>query len=179
MSSNLFFNTYLNGICPYFTMFPLEFPKGILESFAQEGDWVFDPFCGRGTTNYASRLSGLPTIGIDSSPVAVAITEAKLSNVIPDDIVSELTEILESTGEPKEIPSGEFWELAYDANVLRNVCKVRENLIQSCTTDARKALRGIMLGALHGPRRKIGSSYFSNQSQRTYAPKPNYAVRNL
>lgn len=34
-----------------------------------------------------------------------------------------------------------------------------------------------MLGALHGPKHKDGgSSYFSNQAPRTYAPKPRYAV---
>ena len=157
-------------------MFPLEFPQGVLESFAQVGDWVFDPFCGRGTTNYASRLEGLPSIGIDSSPVAVAITEAKLSNVIPDDIVSELAQILASNGDSEEIPQEEFWKLAFDASVLRDVSKVRESLVKSCATDVRRALRGIMLGALHGPRRKVGSGYFSNQSPRTYAPKPNYAI---
>lgn len=32
------------------------------------------------------------------------------------------------------------------------------------------------MGALHGPRPKSRPSYFSNQSQRTYAPKPRYAV---
>ena len=42
----------------------------------------------------------------------------------------------------------------------------------------RKALRGIVLGALHGPLKNDGSSsYFSNQSPRTFAPKPRYAVR--
>jgi hypothetical protein len=38
-------------------------------------------------------------------------------------------------------------------------------------------LRGVVLGALHGPMKKHGTSYFSNQSPRTYAPKPDYAVR--
>jgi hypothetical protein len=33
------------------------------------------------------------------------------------------------------------------------------------------------MGALHGPQGKRRQSYFSNQSQRTYAPKPRYAVK--
>src|SRR5262249_35915004 len=46
-----------------------------------------------------------------------------------------------------------------------------------CRSNTRKALRGILLGALHGPLCKNGSSsYFSNQCPRTYAPKPRYAV---
>src|SRR5215471_21669162 len=75
--------TALNGICPYFTMFPLDFPYFILSNRAFSGEWVIDPFCGRGTTNYASRLLGLPSIGIDSSPVAVALSQAKLANTSP------------------------------------------------------------------------------------------------
>lgn len=176
MSAEIAYNKNLNAICPYFTMFPLDFPLGILEPFSSPNDWVFDPFCGRGTTNYASRLSGLQSIGIDSSPVAVAITEAKLSNVLPNDIITEANRILNSVKEPKEIPSGEFWNLAYDGNVLRNLCKIRESLLENCVTETQKALRGLMLGGLHGPRRKVGSFYFSNQCQRTYAPKPNYAI---
>jgi hypothetical protein len=38
-------------------------------------------------------------------------------------------------------------------------------------------LRGIVLGALHGPLGKETQSYFSNQCPRTYAPKPGYAVK--
>lgn len=45
----------LNAVCPYFTMFPLDFPYQHLLD-AQPGEWVLDPFCGRGTTNYAARL---------------------------------------------------------------------------------------------------------------------------
>lgn len=49
--------------------------------------------------------------------------------------------------------------------------------MEDCTTDARIALRGIILGALHGPKQKTFPSYFSNQCPRTYAPKPAYATR--
>ena len=68
----------LNAICPYFTMFPLDFPHSVLASRARSGECVLDPFCGRGTTNFAARLLGLPTIGIDTDLVAMAATEAKL-----------------------------------------------------------------------------------------------------
>jgi hypothetical protein len=49
--------------------------------------------------------------------------------------------------------------------------------MRDCKTEARRALRALILGALHGPRPKSRPSYFSNQSQRTYAPKPRYAVK--
>ncbi|MFN3884406.1 MAG: hypothetical protein ACK4Q4_06565, partial [Rhodocyclaceae bacterium] len=49
--------------------------------------------------------------------------------------------------------------------------------LEDCASEARVALRAIILGALHGPKQKTIPGYYSNQSPRTYAPKPDYAVR--
>jgi hypothetical protein len=170
--------TALNAICPYFTMFPLQFPLAVIRRVARAREIVFDPFCGRGTTNFAAHLLGVPSFGIDSSRIAVATTSAKLVNgVAPADIVAEAKSILMRRFHV-ECPSGTFWRLAYRPIVLNDLCKLRQELLSSCRSDVRKALRGIVLGALHGPLKKDGgSSYFSNQSPRTFAPKPKYAVR--
>jgi hypothetical protein len=158
-------------------MFPLQFPLGVIRRLACARELVFDPFCGRGTTNFAARLLGLPTFGIDSSPIAVAATSAKLvHSVTPAEIVCEATSILERRMQV-DPPRGEFWRMAYRPHVLAGLCMLRNELSRNCRSDARKALRGIVLGALHGPLSKHGgSSYFSNQSPRTFAPKPRYAV---
>lgn len=166
----------LNGICPYFTMFPLEFPLSILKRRAEEGDIVLDPFCGRGTTNYAARLLGLNSLGVDSSPVAAAITASKLVTTTVSDIVTEARQIL-TKGEMRHLPINEFWQWAYHPAVLKSLCRFREEFLDDCSTPPRIALRGIILGALHGPKQKTFPSYFSNQCPRTYSPKPAYAVR--
>jgi hypothetical protein len=166
----------LNGICPYFTMFPLEFPLNILKRKARPGDVVLDPFCGRGTTNFAARLLGLRSLGVDSNPVAAAITAAKLATTTVDDILAEARRIL-TEEEARQIPGGDFWQWAFHPAVLNALCRFREAFLEDCTSDARIALRGIILGALHGPKQKTFPSYFSNQCPRTYAPKPAYAVR--
>lgn len=166
----------LNAICPYFTMFPLDFPLGILRESAAQSDRVLDPFCGRGTTSFAARVLGLESHGVDSSPVAVAITEAKLANVSPAEIVGEAARIL-SADDEFQVPEGEFWEHAYHRDVLRTIVKFRGALLENCSSPARKALRGVLLGALHGPLTKRVPSHLSNQCPRTFAPKPAYAVR--
>ncbi len=176
MKSSLTVPTSLNGICPYFTMFPLDFPLSILKGRARRGERVLDPFCGRGTTNFAARLVGLNSLGVDSSPVAAAITASKLVTITPAELIMEARLIL-SGNEPRQIPEGEFWKLAYHPTVLEVLCRFREAFLEDCSTDSRVALRGIILGALHGPKQKTFLSYFSNQCPRTYAPKPTYAMR--
>lgn len=166
----------LNAICPYFTMFPLSFPLTVLTRSARLPGPVLDPFCGRGTTTFAARMLGLPSVGVDSSPVAVAVTAAKTVSVRPSEIVSEARSILAQPGAP-EVPQGQFWELAFAPDVLRAICTLRDALLVDAATPARMALRGLMLGALHGPIQKVVPGYFSNQAPRTYAPKPGYAVK--
>ena len=170
-------NTTLNGICPYFTMFPLEFPRGVLARHSKVGQTVLDPFAGRGTTLYAGRLEGLNAYGVDSNPVAVAISDAKLANTTPGRINACARNILAVHKTPKVVPTGDFWSLAFHPNVLEQLCRLREGLLDNCETDTRKALRATILGALHGPLAKKHQSYFSNQCTRTYAPKPRYAVK--
>jgi DNA methylase len=98
----------LNAICPYFTMFPLKFPLQILLRHSNPLDRVLDPFCGRGTTNFAARLVGLYSVGMDISPVAQAITQAKLVWPTPRAIETELAAILANS--PQEVtPVSEFW----------------------------------------------------------------------
>jgi hypothetical protein len=167
----------LNGICPYFTMFPLDFPVRVLKRRGKKGQVVLDPFAGRGTTLYAGRLAGMKSYGIDSSPVATAISDAKLANTTPCRIVSAAKRVLDEVRRPDEIPSGDFWELAFHKNVLIDLCRLREGLLRNCRSESRKGLRALLLGALHGPRPKGDPSYLSNQCTRTYAPKPGYAAK--
>src|SRR5436309_6584502 len=99
-------------------MFPLQFPLRVLQARAAPSDWVLDPFSGRGTTNYAARVLGLPSVGIDSSNVAVSLTQAKLANVTPDEVIACADEILSAGGNALDVPTGEFWGLAYHPEVL-------------------------------------------------------------
>ena len=165
----------LHTVCPYYTMFPLEFPFEALGTAAQ-GDWVLDPFCGRGTTAFAARLRGLPSVGVDSNPVAAAVTAAKIAAPTIDAVLAVAEEAL-AADPPVEVPTGRFWELCYEHNTLVSVCKLRRRLLSSCRSDAEVVLRAIMLGILHGPRQKGLPTYLSSQMPRTYSTKPAAAVR--
>lgn len=167
----------LNAVCPYYTMYPLDFPLRVLKEQGQRGDWVIDPFCGRGTTNFAARLLKMPSLGVDSSPVAAALAKAKLASAEPGRVLASAQTILKAASDPTLVPTGEFWKLAYHEKTLIQLCQLREAILTDCSSQARILLRAIILGALHGPRPKGNPSYFSNQSPRTFAPKPAYAVK--
>lgn len=167
----------LNAVCPYFTMFPLEFPLRVLGAAPSRRAVVLDPFCGRGTSNYAARALKLASYGIDTSPIAVAIAQAKLAVADRDAVLELLDELLEDV-EPAQIPRGEFWRLAFHPTTLYQLCQLREGL-STRRSGAATLLRGVVLGCLHGPQSKDPASagYFSNQMPRTFASKPDYSVR--
>jgi DNA modification methylase len=166
----------LNTICPYYTMFPLEFPLRIMKS-ASISDWVLDPFCGRGTTLYAARLLGVGSVGLDSNPVAAAISSAKLVDTNAHQVIALLKAILKEYRKSFMIPEGEFWAKCYHPKTLHDLCAIRDYLIKSCSQPEEIMLRAIMLGILHGPLRKGKPTYLSNQMPRTFSTKPEPALR--
>lgn len=166
----------LNALCPYFTMFPLAVPFRHLRN-APAATWVLDPFCGRGTTNFAARLRGLPSVGVDSNPVAAAIAEGKLVDVTADAVTAMCRTVLATGDEEEPVPDGAFWKLAYHPRTLKQLVQLRSALLHDCREAPRKALRALLLGLLHGPRNKRLPSYLSNQMPRTFAPKPDYSIR--
>lgn len=160
-------------------MFPLEYPDRVLKKHLKDRPVVLDPFCGRGTTLFAARKFGFSAWGIDSSPVAVAIAKAKLASCNIEAPL-ELAAKLISDVEPADLPDTPFFHSAYHQSTLRDICALREGLLGlEIETDASSILRAAALGCLHGPLPKNveNAGYFSNQMPRTYASKPDYAVK--
>jgi SAM-dependent methyltransferase len=166
----------LNAVCPYYTMYPLDFPLRVLSRNTRAAARVLDPFCGRGTTLFAARCLGLDTAGIDSSPIAAAVASSKLALATEAEVVRCAAALLQRAPEAA-VPKGSFWEWAYHPETLRDLCRLRAALLSRCDSKVRIVLRAILLGALHGPLPRQQPSYLSNQCLRTFAPKPAYAVR--
>jgi len=157
-------------------MFPLDFPYSVLNK-ANSNNWVLDPFCGRGTTNFAARLRGLNSIGIDSNSVACAIAQAKLITVDYEKVYALAREVINDT-KNFDLPVDDFWKFAFHEKTLIEISKIRtylKNKIKLSSNDV--ALRAIMLGILHGPKMKTQHSYLSNQMPRTFSTKPEYSLK--
>src|SRR5690348_13615688 len=67
----------LHSLCPYFAMFPQQFARHHIEKFSEPGDYVLDPFSGRGTTLLEALLSARQAAAMDINPVAFCISAAK------------------------------------------------------------------------------------------------------
>lgn len=169
----------LNAICPYYTMFPLEFPVSVIRKIGPPITGVLDPFCGRGTSLLAARLQGVPAYGIDMNPLATAVARAKMVDVTPSEVTEELSFLLRDLDDVTEedLPVGEFWDLAFHKDVLRQLVHIRRRLLSEPLNDRRVAIQAVVAGGLHGPINKVRRTYLSNQAPRTFSPKPGYAVR--
>lgn len=166
----------LNVVCPYYTMFPLEFPLAAIQR-GPRGSVVLDPFCGRGTTLYAARLLGHRAVGIDINPVAAAIASAKLASGSSTAVIRRASKLIEVNRGHAVIPEGEFWDLGYERRTLGDIVALRTGLLGSRNDGVTTLIRAVALGVLHGPVLKGKPSYWSNQMPRTYATKPAGAVR--
>lgn len=169
-------------------MYPLRFPLDVLGEYHADGGLVVDPFCGRGTTNFAARLTGHPTVGVDTNPLAVIVTKAKLSNAAPEELRNLLKKIMSRLGCAQERAIAqeqaeglrahhEFWTLAFTYPTLVKLVHLRRALLGGCSERLSAPLMAVTAGALHGPLQKTKRSYLSNQAPRTFAPKPDYSVR--
>ena len=169
----------LNAICPYFTMFPLEYPMRKLYPHRREQSIVMDPFCGRGTTLFAARRLKMKAWGVDVSPIAVAVAKAKLAQCSKESVMDLAGRLIGSVS-PVDIPETPFFEAAYHRDTLKELCALREGLMGlEAETEEAVVLKAAALGCLHGPLSKHveKAGYLSNQMPRTYAAKPDYAVR--
>lgn len=166
-----------NAICPYYTMFPLEYPLKIIRKHKAHAPIIVDPFCGRGTTIYAARRLGLTSHGFDTSPIAAAIAQAKLASAKLDDIIELGRRLV--TKPPKQVPASAFFRRAFTPKTLKQLCSLREGLLAEERPSHESAiLRAAALGCLHGPLLQGDGmpSYFSNQMPRTFSSKPDYSV---
>lgn len=84
-----------------FHSFPGKFipqiPSLLIKKFSQEGDTVFDPFCGSGTTLVEAKLSNRPSIGTDIHPLSVFMTKVKTTKIDEKELdsISPLLRLIE------------------------------------------------------------------------------------
>lgn len=164
-----------HSLCPYFAMFPEDFAREIILKYTQQGDWVFDPFSGRGTTVFESLLWGRRAAGTDINPVAACISAAKADPPNLDELLKRVAQLEKSYRAPKQIPLSEFFQRCFHETTLRQIIYLRASLKwRSSKTD--RFIASLLLGALHGESHKTPNC-LSNRMPRTISTKPVYSVK--
>ncbi len=76
--------------------------RGAINRWSDPGDVVLDPFCGSGTVLVEAMGSGRTALGIDASPLGIAIAETRttvLGEAARAELVAEARRIAEEVGE--------------------------------------------------------------------------------
>ena len=163
-----------HAICPYFAMFPERFVEDHLHRTPAD-TFVFDPFCGRGTTVFEALRHGRSAAGSDISPVAVCVSRAKASPPTRNAALKRVDELSNlPLPEYTQDDVTEFFKLCYHSSTFKQILMLRreldwENSIVDCFLSA------LMLGSLHGESHK-SSRYLSNRMPRTISTKPGYSI---
>ena len=58
--------------------YPVELIERLILSMTDEGDWVFDPFMGAGSTAIAALINNRKAIGAEIMPEYIEITKARI-----------------------------------------------------------------------------------------------------
>ncbi len=167
-----------HSICPYFAMFPETFVEKHLTASRNDG-FVFDPFCGRGTTVFQALLQGRRAAGMDVHPVAVCISGAKADPPSCLEVGNRLVELRRGVREPDDGDwhgvLDEFFGLCFHPETLLQVRYLRSVLDWRNRRDDR-FIAALCLCALHGESHR-SPNYLSNRMPRTISTKPDYSVR--
>ena len=167
----------LHSLCPYFAMFPEDFVAKHVLAYTRRGDWVFDPFSGRGTTVFESLLNGRPAAGTDINPVAACVAGAKANAPSLKQALTRLAELqveYTASGHDQEAPS-EFFKWCFHEQTLSELLFLRERLKwKRSKTD--RFIAAVLLGCLHGESHKTPNC-LSNRMPRTISTKPSYSIK--
>lgn len=119
-----------------------------IQKLSKSGDVVLDPFCGRGTAVFEAALGGRIAIGSDISPLAAAITRAKLD---PGDL-SDIALFLQQLDLKRPVSLDGFRENFspfFDLDTFIELKNLR-GLLGNNSSQVGQFIRLIALSLLHG-----------------------------
>ena len=167
-----------HSMCSYLGAFPPSLANYFIRYFTKEGDLVFDPFSGRGTTALEARILNRNSLATDLNPIALALSHAKNAELTKDEIFARIDELerkydpslyqQEANAQPVEV------HLIFHPRTLAQLCYLRRKLLKS-EHPLDRYLIGISLGVLHGGERANGTSgYASIDMPNTFSMSPDY-----
>ena len=158
---------------PYYAMFPMEFAFDVIENYSDPGDYILDPFFGRGTSIVAASVLNRKSLGIEINPLGWLYTKTKLNPASSANVLRRLEEIdlLSKNNQKylKDLP--QYFRMCFCDDVLKFLISARSDLNwRKSKVDS--TLMSFILVYLHG---KIGEG-LSNQLRMTKSMGYNYSI---
>ena len=115
---------------PYYAMFPMKFAFKVIKNFSNEGDFILDPFSGRGTSIIAASLLNRKSVGIEINPLGWIYTKVKLNPSSKNRVLTRLNSIYQIShlnhSKFKQYPK--FYKMCFCKDVLTFLITAREQL---------------------------------------------------
>jgi len=115
----------------YRACFKPQLPGFFISRLTREGEAVFDPFMGRGTTPIEAALQGRRPIGADINPLSILLTRPRLSPPPLAAIEKRLAKIPWESGAIDR----EDLLVFYHPETLRRLCALRRHLLERAEAD--------------------------------------------
>ena len=116
----------------YRACFKPQLPRFFVERFTRPGDWVFDPYMGRGTTLLEAAFLGRVPLGCDINPLSAALLGPRLTPPHLEEVEARLSSIAWES--PLELP--EDLLVFYHPTTLQHLCALRQYLLGQTHPDA-------------------------------------------
>ena len=161
------------GLGRYYAMFPPSFAYDAITNLTDEGEWILDPFCGRGNGPFTAAVLQRPSVGIDINPLAWLYTMVKLRPAPePNRVVHRLSELVRAQRWSDRKSRSRFETMAWAPSVRAFLRAARRELDwQNCAID-----RTLMAFIVLHMQDKEGQG-MSNALWPTIACSAQYAVR--
>ena len=161
------------AVGPYYAMFPTSFADDVVARFTEPGDWVLDPFAGRGTAVYSAAIADRHGVGIELNPVGWLYGATKLAVAPQEAVESRLREIESAVARRSSSADAlpEFFTWCFDQRVLAFLVTAR-SMLNWRASAVDRTLMALILVYLHGKH----DASLSNQMRQTKAMAPRYAV---
>ncbi|MGB2998927.1 MAG: DNA methyltransferase [Phycisphaerae bacterium] len=151
----------------YRACFKPQLPRFFISLLTDEGDWVYDPFMGRGTTLLEGTLLGRNVAGNDVSPVARILIEPRLNPPEPAEVSRRLDRIpCRGTGKA-DIDLAMFYSPKTESKIVALREYLRRRQAEGTEDQIDKWIRMVATNRLTGH----SSGFFS-----VYTLPPNQAV---
>lgn len=132
----------------YRACFKAELPRFFIEKYSNEGDVVYDPFSGRGTTGIEACLLNRKAIFNDINPLSRIISEPRINIIDNEELEKRIDDIL---GNNQKFESDVDLSMFFHEDTLQEILRVRSYLSKKQDLDiVDKWIRLLVLNRLTG-----------------------------